>query len=156
MLRWLCSLNCRRDLFDIYQKYGVHANKSTSFEFDGKAGVDKMNQMMQKLRQNPPHQINSKQVVLIEDYELRKKLLLPSGKSEPLLLPKSNVIVLHLDDDSKLVVRPSGTEPKIKFYCEVIDSHSHTDHKSVQKSLEMCNQLIDKLINELHNYCSQN
>ena len=137
-------------LFEIFQKYGVYANKSTSFEFEGKAGHDKMNQMMEKLRTDPPKKIGNIDVESIEDYLTHQKKILGSTQTEPLLLPKSNVILLRLADGSKVVVRPSGTEPKIKFYCEVTDKHFHPDKHSVQKSLEKCYRVIDERIALLH------
>lgn len=141
-------------LFDIFCKYGVHANRSTSFEFEGKAGVDRMNQMMQRLRDNPPKKIGNIDVLEIEDYGTHKRLNLTTRKSEPLLLPKSNVILLKLADHSKLIVRPSGTEPKIKFYCEVADKHFHPDRKSAEKALERCYHKIDEKIEWLYRDCS--
>lgn len=133
-------------LFEIFKKYGVYANKSVSFEFEGKEGADKIQQMMKQLRENPPRKIGSIDVLSIEDYLLHRKKNLVTGLSEPLLLPKSNVIVLRLADLSTMVVRPSGTEPKIKFYCEVTDKHFHADRHSIEKSLKKCYHLIDERI----------
>ncbi len=137
-------------LFELFQKYGVYANRNRSFEFEGKAGYDKMAQMMDNLRKNPPTKIGDVDVVFVEDYLCREKWNLATGKKEPLLFPKSNVILLRLADDSKLVVRPSGTEPKIKFYCEVADHHTHSSRKSVEDALKKCDILMSDRIELLY------
>ena len=137
-------------LFEIFCKYGVYANRSSSFEFEGKPGQDRMDQMMEKLRSKPPTKIGEVDVLLVEDYRKRQRCDLISGHTEPLLLPKSNVFVLRLADGSKLVVRPSGTEPKIKFYCEVTDKHSHPDRHSAEKALERCSQKTQEKIELLY------
>nr|MCH9703168.1 phospho-sugar mutase [Chlamydiota bacterium] len=137
-------------LFEIYMKYGVYANATKSFEFEGKEGQEKMEQMMQHLREAPPKKIGHVDVRVMEDYWTHQMKNLETGKTAPLTLPKSNVILFRLVDGSKLVVRPSGTEPKIKFYCEVVDPHFHPDRHSVQKSLEKCYRQIDEKIEQLY------
>jgi len=90
----------------IYAKYGRYLNKVDSFEFPGLSGMDKMAAIMASLRQNPPAEIGGYKVVNITDYK----------KTEETGLPGANVLVYGLDGGASVIVRPSGTEPKIKAY----------------------------------------
>lgn len=96
----------KQRLEEIYKQYGRYLNKVDSFEFPGLSGMDKMASIMEKLRQNPPAEFAGKKVVKALDY----------NKPEETGLPKANVLIYSLDDGSTVVVRPSGTEPKIKTY----------------------------------------
>ncbi len=96
-------------LHQIYRTYGVHRESLTNLTFtDSQIGVEQRNRLMQQLRQNPPAQIAQHRVIAIDDYLHGKEAL-----------PPSDVLRFWLDDGSKLVIRPSGTEPKIKIYAEV-------------------------------------
>ena len=90
----------------IYAKFGRYLNKTDSFEFPGLSGMDKMAAIMQSLRQNPPKEIAGYAVTKVTDYQ----------KPEETGLPASNVLVYALEGGASVVVRPSGTEPKIKAY----------------------------------------
>jgi len=90
----------------IYAKYGRYLNKVDSFEFPGLSGMDKMAAIMASLRQNPPAEIGGYKVVKVTDY----------NKTEETGLPGANVLVYGLDGGASVIVRPSGTEPKIKAY----------------------------------------
>ena len=96
----------KQRLEEIYAQYGRYLNKVDSFEFPGLSGMDKMAGIMQSLRENPPTELAGKKVVRVTDYK----------KTEETGLPASNVLNYSLDDGSTVVVRPSGTEPKIKAY----------------------------------------
>lgn len=96
----------KQRLEEIYQEYGRYLNKVDSFEFPGLSGMDKMAGIMNALRTNPPKDFAGKKVVKIADYT----------KPEETGLPAANVLIYSLDDGSTVVVRPSGTEPKIKAY----------------------------------------
>ena len=91
---------------EIYQKYGRYLNKVDSFEFPGLSGMDKMAGIMEGLRQNPPTAIGTYPVVKVVDYK----------KPEETGLPASNVLIYKLEGGAEVIVRPSGTEPKIKTY----------------------------------------
>lgn len=91
---------------EIYQKYGRYLNKVDSFEFPGLSGMDKMAGIMEGLRQNPPTSIGTYPVVKVVDYK----------KPEETGLPASNVLIYKLEGGAEVIVRPSGTEPKIKTY----------------------------------------
>ena len=96
----------KQRLEEIYKEYGRYLNKVDSFEFPGLSGMDKMAGIMNELRTNPPKDFAGKKVVKVMDYT----------KPEETGLPAANVLIYSLDDGSTVVVRPSGTEPKIKAY----------------------------------------
>jgi phosphomannomutase len=133
-------------LYAIYLKYGVYREKLLSLVFEGKDGADKIHQMMVQLRKNPPKLIGEIPVVVFEDYLSRTSYHLLSGQKEPLLLPKSDVLRFWLEDQTKIVVRPSGTEPKIKLYCGVMEKHHQTDLHAMEKAIASCDQRLDTLL----------
>ena len=96
----------KQRLEEIYQQYGRYYNKVDAFEFPGLSGMDKMKGIMTHLRENPPTEFAGKKVAKVTDY----------SEPEKTGLPKANVLTYSLDDGSTIVVRPSGTEPKIKTY----------------------------------------
>ena len=96
----------KQRLEEIYAKYGRYLNKVDSFEFPGLSGMDKMAGIMASLREKPPVEIGGYKVVKVTDYENTAE----TG------LPAANVLVYALDGGATVIVRPSGTEPKIKTY----------------------------------------
>lgn len=100
----------------MYKEYGFYCNKLETFQFEGESGMKKMEAIMDKLRNEAPAEIAGVKVIAKADYELSVKTDLVSGTTEKITLPKSNVIILYLEGNASVVVRPSGTEPKIKFY----------------------------------------
>jgi len=82
----------------------------------GKDGVEQIASILSDFRNNPPKEIAGKRVLVIEDYQSSNRLIVESGKQEEITLPKSNVIKYKLEHGSWICLRPSGTEPKIKFY----------------------------------------
>lgn len=103
-------------LIDIYTKYGFYLEDLISVTKKGKAGAEEIQKMMEGYRSNPPTEINGLTVLAVKDYLLQKETNLHSGKEYAIDLPKSDVIQFILEGGSKITVRPSGTEPKIKFY----------------------------------------
>lgn len=100
----------------MYEEYGSYCNKLDNFAFEGASGMAKMQEIMNRMRTDYPKEIAGTKVIAMADYEESKKQDLVTGKTEPITLPKSNVITLYLDGGASLVIRPSGTEPKIKIY----------------------------------------
>ena len=100
----------------LYQKYGVYQNTVVNKMFEGEQGMAAMQQLMEHLRTNRPEEIAGRRVVLYSDYELSRQVDLISGKETKLTLPRSNVLAYQLEGDAALMIRPSGTEPKIKAY----------------------------------------
>lgn len=108
-------------LMDIYKEYGFSKEHTINVERPGKAGAEEIQQMMVNFRNNPPKDLGGSKVVLWKDYKTLEARD-TSGKTTKLAMPQSsNVLQWFCDDDTKVSVRPSGTEPKIKFYIEVKD-----------------------------------
>lgn len=101
----------------IYAKYGRYIEYVESVVMEGIDGSEKIAAIMDKLRTDTPTSIGGKAVTAVRDYETSVRTEIKSGAKEEILLPKSNVIYLELEDGNNFVVRPSGTEPKIKLYC---------------------------------------
>jgi len=107
-------------LQDIYVEYGYGKEKGISVVRKGKSGAEEIAQMMRDFRSNPPKEIAGSKVKVVKDYESLKITDLDSGKVSDLVMPAtSNVLQYFTEDGTKISVRPSGTEPKIKFYVEV-------------------------------------
>ena len=100
----------------IYRKYGYYKEGMVYITKQGKEGAEAIDKMMSDMRSNPPKKLGSSAVVTIKDYQLREETDLKSGAKKPIDLPVSNVLQFITEDGSKVSVRPSGTEPKIKFY----------------------------------------
>ncbi len=103
-------------LVDLYKEYGFYKEDLLSMTKKGKSGNEEIKQMMVNYRSNPPKEIAGSKVVCIKDYQLQTSTNLQTGAVEAINLPKSNVLQFFTADGSKVSVRPSGTEPKIKFY----------------------------------------
>ena len=101
---------------NLYKKYGMFLQTLYSFEFDGESGMKHMEDIMTGLRQAPPAEIGGLKVERFEDYKAGTSKDIATGKVKELTLPKSNVLAFYLEDGCKAIVRPSGTEPKIKTY----------------------------------------
>lgn len=101
----------------IYQKYGYYKEQVESVTMEGIEGLDKIKSIMEDIRKNPPKTVAGKKVVAIRDYLTSVRRDLVSGETEKITLPESNVIYLELEDNNNFIIRPSGTEPKIKLYC---------------------------------------
>ena len=111
-------------LNELYRTHGLYETTQKSFKFPGQSGQVIMAQMMDRLRSNPPLELDDCAVVEIKDYLRSEGVSLGSGNMTVIDLPKSNVLGFHMSNGSRLMVRPSGTEPKIKFYfeiCELVD-----------------------------------
>lgn len=106
-------------LLDLYVQYGFYQESLISITKKGMNGQKEIASMMEGFRDKPPKAINGSPVVQLLDYELRKGTEIQTGRTWNLTLPESNVLQFILEDGSKISARPSGTEPKIKFYFSV-------------------------------------
>lgn len=123
-------------LHDLYRRYGVYVEKLVSVKFEeSKSGKQQMAQRMENYRSNPPSIIANISVKWFDDYQKGTRKIVTTGELQPLKQLKSDMLVFWLVDGSKIVVRPSGTEPKMKLYCGVMDKHN-TDITQVQKACE--------------------
>ena len=108
-------------LIECYRKFGAYKEKLISFTQKGKEGANKIKAMMEGYRNNPPKEISGIKVSQSEDYLKSEQIFILENRSEKINLPKADVLIFSLEDHSKISVRPSGTEPKIKFYFSVND-----------------------------------
>ena len=118
----------------LYDKFGYYCNEVKSYTFEGAQGMEKMAQIMDTLRQNPPKTIGDFIVTAVSDYKT-SKITFTDGKEEKIELPKSNVLAFALENGNKVIVRPSGTEPKIKAYLTAIGNDKESASK-IAKALE--------------------
>jgi phosphoglucomutase len=130
-------------LIDIYLKYGFYKEKLINIVRKGKEGAGEIRAMMTTYRNNPPKTINNSQVIKINDYETQISHDILRGKKSDISLIKSDVLQFFLADGTKISVRPSGTEPKIKFYFSV-----NTKLASVEM-FEETEKFLDKRINDI-------
>ena len=125
----------------MYEKYGYYREGQQSITLKGKDGAASIRAMMDDARKNPSKELGGYQVYSISDYANDKKLLLATGETTSTGLPSSNVIYYELENDSWCCLRPSGTEPKIKFYYGV----RGTSLEDSQKKLDELGDAVMKL-----------
>ncbi len=111
---------------NLYKKYGVYVHAQHSFTFEGESGMIRMQNIMEHLRTHRPEQIDNWKVIQFADYEKQISVDLKTGTETAITLPKSNVLSFTLEQGAKVIVRPSGTEPKIKAYYTTTAATSET------------------------------
>ena len=145
----ICEMCCYylskgKNLFEVltslYEKYGYYYNRQKSITCEGIDGMERMANSLKNLRDNAPKTVCGFEVVSISDYLVSKTTNLKTGENEKILLPKADVLCFNLDNGAEVIIRPSGTEPKIKIYISI-----------VAKSTEDGISLADKLQNEFEN-----
>jgi phosphoglucomutase len=127
-------------MLDMYVQYGLYKEELVSLTKKGKTGQEEIKAMMEKFRNNPPAQLGGSKVATLKDYELEVETNILTGEKSKLDLPKSDVLQFITEDGSIVSARPSGTEPKIKFYCSV-----NTALKSKAQFKETDAQLGEKI-----------
>lgn len=133
-------------LADIQKKYGFYQEHLISIVKKGRSGAEEIAGMMENLRSNPPQTLASKKVVELRDFKLGEITDLRTGEKRPTNLPSSNVIQLVNENGDITTARPSGTEPKIKFYFSVNRDWESGDYDDMEKSLrEIIQQMIEDL-----------
>ncbi len=134
-------------LLEIYQEFGFYKERLISVVKKGKSGAEEIQKMMDGFRNTPPAFINNSEIIKIADYLKGEEIILLSDRKEKIDLPKSNVLQFFTEDGSIITIRPSGTEPKIKFYFSVIDSLEHVeDYMEKNAKLE---EKIDHIIRDM-------
>ena len=134
-------------LQQMYVDYGFYKEHLISLTKKGIEGANEIKQMMVDMREKPMAEINGQRVIMVEDYQNSTAKNLLSGEVETLTVPKSNVLIYYLEDGSKICARPSGTEPKIKFYFSVNCAvESLSDLPEAEKQLD---QKIKNIIAEM-------
>ncbi|MED3973236.1 hypothetical protein P4639_07585 [Priestia megaterium] len=125
-------------LIQLYETYGYYKEALTSFTLKGKDGAEQISRIVSQFREYPPAEIAGSAVEKIEDYQSGKRTNLLIAQQEMMDFPLSNVLKFWLQDGSWFVVRPSGTEPKVKFYFGVkqsSESESEERLKEIQVSV---------------------
>lgn len=137
-----------QEMLKLYEKYGYYKEYLISLTKKGIEGAAEITQMMIDLRDNPLTEINGQRVIMVEDYHAATAKNLLTGEVEQLTLPKSNVLIYYLEDGTKICARPSGTEPKIKFYFSVNEPLDHVHNaKKVEAALD---DKIKNIIEEMN------
>lgn len=128
-------------LMDVYEKYGYYAEKTVSFTMPGKDGMEKMAKLLADLRENPPVKVAGKDIVLYTDYQSQTVKDTKGGIAPLKGLPKSNVLKYNLSDEKTyFIVRPSGTEPKIKIYLGTFAESFEAAEATIEKVLADCKE----------------
>lgn len=134
-------------LIDTYVQYGFYKEKLISLTKKGKTGAEEIKEMMEKFRTNPPATLGGSKVITLKDYEKRIETDLVTNTSKAIELPTSDVLQFITEDGSIISARPSGTEPKIKFYCSVNgkleskEAYSETDKQLDAKIASIMQEL---------------
>ena len=134
-------------MIDMYDRYGYWIDDITTITMKGVDGVEKIKSIMSMLRKNSPKQIGDYEVIAVRDYDTDIVRNLKTGAETPTFLPKSNVLYFELTNDTWLCVRPSGTEPKIKFYFGVKGSSLENAKELSARFAEKVSSLIENLVN---------
>lgn len=129
-----------QELINLYVDFGFYKEHLVSLTKKGIEGLAEINQMMIDLRENPLKELGEERVIMVEDYKNSTALNLMTNEVEPLSIPKSDVLIYYTEEGSKIAARPSGTEPKIKFYVSV---NSHLDSK---EDFESTSKFLDEKI----------
>ena len=132
-------------LQSIYKKYGYHEEKTISKTFSGIEGKEKMANIMNELRSNPLNEFNNQKVESLEDFQNSTKTN-ADGSTETIELPEANVLKYWLDDGTWFAIRPSGTEPKIKFYLGTVDDSADAVNNKLKTYENAVDQLIEQLV----------
>ena len=136
-----------KTLLELYVSHGLYKEYLVSMTKKGIEGAEEIKQMMADARKNPLKEINGSKVTRIEDYQLSKAKDCVTEQEETLDIPKSNVLIYHTEDGSKIALRPSGTEPKIKFYISVnAPLDSIDNYKTVNTQLK---DKIDAIVKDM-------
>ncbi|QXP79629.1 MULTISPECIES: phospho-sugar mutase [Winogradskyella] len=126
-----------QSLIDLYVEHGFFKERLVSITKKGIEGAQEIKQMMVDARNNPLKEINGEKVVLIEDYQLSISKNLQTNEETAIEIPKSNVLIYYTEEGSKIALRPSGTEPKIKFYISVNkDLDNSADFETTEQLLD--------------------
>jgi len=131
-----------QELINLYVDFGFYKEHLISLTKKGISGLEEINQMMVSLRENPVSEINGERVVCIEDYKNATAKNMFTGEVDSINIPKSDVLIYYLEDGSKICARPSGTEPKIKFYFSV-----NAPLDAIENAVEVEKELDEKIKN---------
>ncbi|MGN1124213.1 MAG: phospho-sugar mutase [Eubacterium sp.] len=126
----------------LYDEFGYYSNTVSSYTFEGASGMEKMAEIMESLRNNAPSEFAGYTVTKIDDYKTSVSKTVVTGQEQAITLPKSNVLAYTLTDGNKLIVRPSGTEPKIKAYVTAVGKDREDAQAISDKLLSAADELM--------------
>ena len=135
-------------LLELYTKHSFYKERLVSFTKKGMDGAAQIKQIMIDLRKNPLSHLDGSKVTFVNDYDASTEKNMSTGEVKIMNLPKSNVLIYHTEDGTKVAARPSGTEPKIKFYFSV-QSKLDSVENAIEKEREL-DAKIDRIINEMN------
>ena len=135
------------ELIKLYAEHGFYKEKLVSLTKKGIEGAEEIKQMMVDARENPLTEVNGAKVVKIEDYQASTSKNMLSGEESPIDIPKSNVLIYYTEDGTQVALRPSGTEPKIKFY---VSANTSLDNLAAFKTTEQeLDNKIDTILKDM-------
>ncbi|MGY4690513.1 phospho-sugar mutase [Salibacterium sp. K-3] len=129
-------------LHTLYEKYGYYKETLDSLTLKGVEGIRKIETLLREFREDPPTVLNGRKVEVAEDYQTRERTFVQTGQKETIELPVSNVLKYMMEDGSWCCIRPSGTEPKIKFYFGVRED---TEQEADNALLHLKNEVMKKV-----------
>ncbi|WP_408955215.1 hypothetical protein [Natroniella sp. ANB-PHB2] len=129
-----------QEMARLYEEYGYYKEDLEALKMPGKEGEEQIELILKRLREDSPREISNQQVVIKKDYLVGKSYELETEQESELDLPESNVLQFKLADDSLVTVRPSGTEPKIKFYFSVV---GETEKMAGEKLSRLKNDMME-------------
>ncbi|RSL34657.1 phospho-sugar mutase [Salibacterium salarium] len=132
-------------LHDLYEKYGYYMETLESLTWKGLEGVKKIEALLKAFRNHPPKTISGEKIAVIEDYQMQERFYVKDGSKETIELPVSNVLKYITEDGAWFCIRPSGTEPKIKFYFGVHELES-------EKAKDKLSELKTAVMEEVHKF----
>ncbi len=137
-----------KELIDCYVEFGFYKEKLVSLTKKGMSGAEEIKQMMKDYKHNPVKSLDGSKVIIVDDYNTATSTNLITGEVTPIALPKSNVLIYTTEEGTRMAARPSGTEPKIKFYFSVNTSlEKAEDFEKVNRALD---DKLARILNELN------
>ena len=134
-------------LLDAYQKYGFYLERLVALKKEGKKGAEEIQEMLKSLRATPPTTLGGSKVTMVKDYLTSESKNMMDGTVEKIDLPSSNVLQFFTENGSIISARPSGTEPKVKFYCSV---NTELENKAnYEKVKVILNNRLDAILKDL-------
>ncbi|WP_243387481.1 phospho-sugar mutase [Bacillus kexueae] len=135
-------------LLELFNKYGFYREGLKSLTLKGKEGAEQIQSILAKFRQETPQSMAGKKITVKEDYQISERTNVETNEKEIIELPKSNVLKYFLEDGSWFCIRPSGTEPKVKFYFAVQADSLENSEKVLQQLMNAVMEKVDDMINE--------
>ncbi len=137
-----------KDLIDAYVQFGFYKEKLISLTKKGMSGAEEIKQMLKDFKENPVESVQGSKLLWIEDYNTSTAKNVQTGEEKPINIPKSNVLIYETEDGTRIAARPSGTEPKVKFYISTnAKLDKAADYYSVNSQLET---KIEGILSELN------